>query len=250
MSQARNTDPLRRTTEWGFAIAPIFIGLLLTGLFFFPITDVLLAIVGGSHGLIYLLSIVGMLLRPFSRLLLGFSVREPSSLPASIVMWCVRNLAVLLYPWMHLWTPSPSDIARTPFRPSKLLLIHSLWLFSSVGLWVGFILYLAVLALAYLFRNVLEIDPRTYDTNTHPAGTVVIFLYLAVFAAWSSWVWIRSLHRSRVHYESVTSVDKAGGRDDAGHYLSPFRNATVWAFATLPIMLGGAILALAAWDPG
>ena len=52
-----------------------------------------------SHGLTYLLSIVGLLLRPFSQTLWDFSRREPSSLLASAV--------VFLYPWLHLWGKPP-----------------------------------------------------------------------------------------------------------------------------------------------
>ena len=135
-------------------------------------TVVVGTVILGSHGIIYLLSIVGLLLRPFSQTLWDFSYRRRPSLPASSV--------VFLYPWIHLWGKPPRDIARTPFRPSRLLLIHSLWLINSVGLYVGTILYLVVMALAYQFPDIsgIERPPRSDFIEPSPLTNLLLFMYI------------------------------------------------------------------------
>ena len=192
-------------------------------------------VVLGSHGLIYLLSIAGLLLRPFSRTLWDYSSQRPSSLSASAV--------VLLYPWIHLWGKPPRDIARTPFRPSRLLIIHTLWLINSVGLWVGVVLYFIVIAVAVLFPETVGLDINRNTFWGWPQF-LLISLYVGIIAAWSSLVWSRSLRRSLAHFRHMNSVENDGSFDAPGHYLTPFRKATKWAFATVPFYIGLVVLVL------
>ena len=173
-------------------------------------------IVLGSHGIIYLLSIVGLLLRPF---------------------W--RQPVAFLYPWVRLSSETPDDIARTPFRPSRLLLIHALWLANSVILWVGMTLYILVIALNELFPDVFGLAVVQHGLKI-PAwiGYIIVAMYTGVFASLSSLMWFGSLRRSLAHFRRMNSVRSGEDLDDAGHYLAPFRKATGWAFATLPIYIG------------
>lgn len=194
-----------------------------------------------SHGIIYVLSIVGLLLIPFSRILWDFSSQRPSSLSASIVVWCLRRAVLFLYPWIHLWGKPPSDITRTPFGPTTFslvytLLVHILWLTSSVGFWTYVALYSIVQLLTEGF-----VDNR-------PALVIFIMIYLGVFAASSLLMWLLSLRGSLVHLWRMNSARDGGDLDDARHYLAPFRKATVWAFVSLPIFFGWIVLAFAA-DP-
>ena len=174
------------------------------------------SIVGGSHGIIYLLSILGLLLRPF---------------------W--RQPVTFLYPWVRLSSETIDDITRTPFRPSRLLLIHTLWLSSSVGLWVGATLSLVVFTLNELLPDVFGLEAAPHELKI-PAliGYTVLGMYTGVFAYWSSLMWFASLRRSLAHFRHMNSVRDDGGIDDTEHYLAPFRKATAWAFATLPIYIG------------
>ena len=186
------------------------------------------SIVGGSHIIIYLLSILGLLLRPF---------------------W--RQPVAFLYPWVRLTAETPDDITRTPLRPSRLLLIHTLWLSSSVGLWVGLTLFSVVSALNELFPDVFGLDVYQLHGLKMPAwiGYTVLAMYAGVFASWSSWMWLGSLRRSLAHFRHMNSVRDGGGLDDAEHYLAPFRNATGWAFATLPIYIGLVVLVILVFPP-
>ena len=174
------------------------------------------SIVGGSHIIIYLLSIVGLLLRP---------------------LW--RQPVAFLYPWVRLTAETPDDITRTPLRPSRLLLIHTLWLSSSVGLWVGATLSLVVFTLNELFPDVFGLEAAPPEMKI-PAliGYTVLGMYTGVFAYWSSLMWLGSLRRSLAHFRHMNSVRDDGGIDDTEHYWAPFRKATAWAFATLPIYIG------------
>ena len=178
------------------------------------------SIVGGSHIIIYLLSIVGLLLRPF---------------------W--RQPKAFLYPWVRLYSETLEDVTRTPFRPSRLLLIHTLWLSSSVGLWVGITLFLVVSAVAELFPDVIGLNATQHGVKI-PAwiGATIAAMYAGAFASWSSLMWFGSLHRSLAHFRHMNSVGDGGGIDVAEHYLAPFRKATWWAFATLPIYIGLGVL--------
>ena len=191
---------------------------------------VVYTIIFGSHGLIYFLSIVGLLLRPFSRNLWNFSSRQPSSLPASAVVWCVRQPVVFLYPWMRLTAETPGDFTRTPFRPSRLLLIHALWLINSVGFWVGITLFHVVSALNEVFPDVVGLKVLMMHGLKVPAWMVftVLAMYAGVFALWSSLTWLGSLRRSLAHFRHMNSEGNGGDPDDAGHYLAPFRRATGW----------------------
>ena len=178
------------------------------------------SIVGGSHIIIYLLSILGLLLRPF---------------------W--RQPVAFLYPWVRLTAETPDDITRTPFRPSRLLLIHTLWLSSSVGLWVGITLFLVVSAVAELFPDVIGLNATQHGVKI-PAwiGATIAAMYAGAFASLSSLMWFGSLRRSLAHFRHMHSVGDGGGIDVAEHYLAPFRKATWWAFATLPIYIGLGVL--------
>ena len=178
------------------------------------------SIVGGSHIIIYLLSILGLLLRPF---------------------W--RQPVAFLYPWVRLTAETPDDITRTPLRPSRLLLIHTLWLSSSVGLWVGITLFLVVSAVAELFPDVIGLNATQHGVKI-PAwiGATIAAMYAGAFASWSSLMWFGSLRRSLAHFRHMNSVGDGGRIDVAEHYLAPFRKATWWAFATLPIYIGLVVL--------
>ena len=182
-------------------------------------------IVLGSHGTIFLLNVLGLLLKPF---------------------W--RQPAAFLYPWVYLWGEPPSDIASTPFRPSRLLLIHALWLCNSVGLWVVFALETAAALLAALINAMFGIDFRANSAS--PLSVLVIFAYSACFAVWSSWMWSDSLRRSLASFRYANVVENSGSSDDPAHYLAPFRKATWWALATLPIYIGWGVLSffLLSWE--
>ena len=175
------------------------------------------SIVGGSHGIIYLLSIVGLLLRPF---------------------W--RQPVAFLYPWVGLSFETHGDITKTSFSFSSLLLIHMLWLTSSVGLWVGLSLYFSVLALNELFPGVVGLEVIMQHGLRVPAWMVstVLAMYAGVFASVSSLMWLGSLRRFLTNFRRMNSARDGEVIDDAGHYFSPFRKATAWAFATLPIYIG------------
>ena len=188
---------------------------------------VLAVVVGGSHGIIYLLSIVGLLLRPF---------------------W--RRPVTLLYPWVFLTKPL-DDIAKTPFRPSNFLLIHALWLTSSVSLWVGFTLYGVVIALNEIIPDVVGLDPHTQWGMRVPAwlGLSIEAMYLGLFASLSSWMWLRSLRSSRAQFRRMNGVKDDGGHVGVVHYLAPFRKATIWATAALPIFIGLLVLDIVMFPP-
>lgn len=195
-------------------------------------------IVVGSHVLIYLLSIVGILLRPFSRFLWIPFGRQPSSLLASAAVWCVRLPIVLLYPWMHLWTPTPNNMDRTPLGSLSIalmyiLLIHTLWLTSSIGIMVSHQLIQAVIGFAVLFPDLASIHIRGDEFWGWPPF-LVESSYVGFFTIWSSWMWYGSLRRALAHFRREKSAGYSGDRGDAGLYLMPFRKATWWAFATLP----------------
>ena len=181
------------------------------------VTATVYTITFGSHGIIYLLSIVGLLLRPFWRQPVGF-----------------------LYPWVRLSAKTPHDISRTPFSPSSLLLIHMLWLTSSVGLWVGYSLYVSVLALNTLFPDTVGLEVQMRHGLRVPLwmAHAILAMYAGVFASWSSWMWVRSLRLSLAHYRRINGVRDGGGLVDPGHYFAPFKRAAVWAYATLPIFIG------------
>ena len=185
-------------------------------------------VVGGSHGVIFLLSIVGLLLRP---------------------LW--RQPIAVFYPWVRLTAENPDDIARTPLRPSRLLFIHMLWFTSSVGLWVGITLFGLVRILNELFPAVFGLDPFVMWGMKVPAwlGFSIEAMYTGAVASLSSWMWARSLRRSLAHYRRMNGIEHGGGVDDAGHYLAPFRKATVWAYATLPIFIGFAVLDIIMFPP-
>ena len=178
------------------------------------------SIVGGSHIIIYLLIILGLLLKPF---------------------W--RQPVAFLYPWVRLTAETLEDVTRTPFRPSRLLLIHTLWLSSSVGLWVGITLFLVVSAVAELFPDVIGLNATQHGVKI-PAwiGATIAAMYAGAFASLSSLMWFGSLRRSLAHFRRMNSVRSGEDIDDAGHYLAPFRKATWWAFATLPIYIGLGVL--------
>ena len=186
------------------------------------------SIVGASHGIIYLLSIVGLLLRP---------------------LW--RQPVALFYPWVYLFK-TPEGSTRTPFSPSSLLFIHALWLLSSVGLWVGITLFGLVSVLNELFPDVFGLDLFMMWGMRVPAwlGFIISAMYTGVFASLSSWMWLRSLRSSLAHFGRMNGVGNGGGSlDDAGHYLAPFRKATAWASATLPIFIGLIVLDVAMFPP-
>ncbi len=187
-----------------------------------------------SHLIVYLLSIVGLPFRPFSRILWDFSSRSPSFLPASAAVWCIRQVVLFLYPWIHL-TKTPKRIAGTPFRPSKLglvytLLIHVLWLTSSIGLWALF-----------TQATVKEVYAAS-ESDVRVVVLILMVIYAGVFTAWSALMWLLSLRRSFAHFRYTSSVRDGGDLDDARHYLAPFRKTAVWAFASLPIFFGYAVL--------
>ena len=149
--------------------------------------------------------------------------------------------------------PPPDDIARTPFKPSKLLLIHALWLINSVGLYVVFALIsgvgLVVSVLAEMLPGVFGLD-NVQQGYTAPVWVVAaaLTLYTGAFASFSSWMWFGSLRRSLAHFRHMNSVGDSGINDAAGHYLAPFRKATGWAFATLPIYIGLVVLIFSFWQ--
>ena len=135
----------------------------------------------------------------------------------------------------------PGDVAGTPFGPSKsllvyILLIHTLWLTSSVGFWTYAALYLVVQVLTEGF-----VDNR-------PAVIIFIMIYLGVFAAWSALMWLLSLRRSLADFRHMNSVRDGGDLDDAGYYFAPFRKTAAWAFASLPIFFVFVVLSFLA-DP-
>ena len=201
---------------------------------------ILLLIAFFSYVIIYLLSFVGLLLRALQTSYFSCR-RQPSSMPASAVVWCLRRTVLFLYPWIYLWDKPPPDITRTPFGSTTFslvytLLIHMLWLTSSVGFWT----YAALYSLAQ-FRAEGFVDNR-------PGLVIFVMIYLGVFAASSSLMWLLSLRGSLVHLWRMNSVRDGGASDDARHYLAPFRKTTVWAFASLPILFGLIVLAFAA-DP-
>ena len=213
-----------------------------------PVETISLPVALYSHLVVYLLSIVGLPFRPFSRILWDFSSRRPSFLPASAAVWCIRQVVLFLYPWIHL-TNTPERIAGTPFRPSRLwlvytLLIHVLWLTSSIGLWALFT--------QASVKQVLPYVSPAFGPITDPEDRVVVLIliviYAGVFAASSALMWLLSLRRSLAHLRRMNSVRDGGDLDNARHYLAPFRKATVWAFASLPIFVGYAVLSLAS-DP-
>ena len=200
-----------------------------------------------SHVIVYVLSIVG-LFRPFSQILWDFSSQRPSFLPASAFVWCIRQVVLFLYPWIHL-TKAPERIAGTSFRPSWLwlvntLLIHVLWLTSFIGLWALLTQASVKVALPYISP---AFGPIT-DPEVRVVVLILMVIYAGVFTAWSSLMWLLSLRRSLAHFRYISSVRDGGDPDDARHYLAPFRKATVWAFATLPIFFGYVVLGLTS-DP-
>lgn len=186
-----------------------------------------LAVVGGSHGIIYLLSIVGLLLRPF---------------------W--RRPVAFLYSWVYLFK-SPGGSARTHFSLSGLLLIHALWLLSSVGLWVGVTLSGLVSVLNELFPDLFGLDPFFMWGMRVPAwlGISIETVYVGAFAALSSWMWLRSLRSSLAHFRLTNDIENRGSLDDARHHLAPLRKATAWASATLPILIGLIVLDIVMFPP-
>ena len=186
------------------------------------------SIVGVSNAIIYLLSIVGLLLRPF---------------------W--RQPVAFLYPWVRLSAKTPDDIAGTPLSPSRLFFIHTLWFLSSVGLWVGLTLYLVVSALNELFPDRVGLDVFYMHGMRVSAwiGFTVLAMYTGAFALWSSWMWHLSLRRSLLHFRYMNRVENGGGLDDPGHYLGPFRKATGWAFMTLPIYIGYVVVGIIVFPP-
>lgn len=211
-----------------------------------PVETIFVLVSFYSHVIVYVLSIVGLPFRPFSRILWDFSSQRPSFLPASAVVWCIRQVVLFLYPWIHL-TEAHERIAGTPSRLwlVNTLLIHVLWLTSSIGLWALFTLASVKVVLPY-------ISPA-FGPITDPEDRVVVLtlmvIYAGVFTAWSSLMWLLSLRRSLAHFFRYTSSGRDGGDlDDARHYLAPFRKATVWAFASLPIFFGYAVLSLTS-DP-
>lgn len=185
-------------------------------------------VVLGSHGIIYLLSIVGLLLRPF---------------------W--HQPVAFFYPWVRLTAESPDDIAKTPFKPSRLLLIHALWLVNSVGLWVGYTLYALVGAINEIFPDVVGLDVYDLHGLRMPAwiGFTVLAIYVGMFASLSSWMWVRSLRRSLAHYRRMYDVRDSGSLEDPGHYLAPFRKTAAWAVMTLPISIGLLVLVVLVFPP-
>ena len=193
-----------------------------------------------SYVIIYLLSFVGLLLRALETSYFSCR-RQPSSMPASAVVWCLRRTVLFLYPWVYLWDRPSPDITRTPFGPTTFslvytLLIHMLWLTSSVGFWT----YAAL-------DSIVQFLTEGYADN-RPGVVIFIKIYLGVFAASSSLMWLLSLGGSLVHLWRMNSVRDGGASDDARHYLAPFRKATVWAFVSLPILFGWIVLAFVA-DP-
>ncbi len=202
--------------------------------------SIILVVAFFSYVIIYLLSFVGLLLRALQTSWDFSCRRQPSSMPASAVVWFIRQSVLFLYPWIHL-TKTPGDVAGTPFRPSRLwlvytLLIHVLWLTSSAGFWTYAALY-----------EVVDFRTEGYSDN-RPGVVIFIMIYLGVFAASSALMWLLSLLRSLVHLRRMNSVRDGGDLDDARHYLAPFRKTAVWAFASLPILFGWIVLASIA-DP-
>lgn len=203
--------------------------------------SILLLVALFSHVLIYVLSFVGLLLRALQTSWDFLCRRQPSSMPASVVVWCLRRAVLFLYPWVYPWDKPPPDITRTPFRSPKsllthVLLVHMLWLTSSVGFWNSAALYLVMQNLTEGF------------SDNRPGVVIFIMIYLGVFAASSALMWLLSLCRSLVHLRRMNSVRDGGVSDDARHYLAPFRKTTVWAYASLPILFGWIVLAFVA-DP-
>ena len=96
-----------------------------------------------------------------------------------------------------------------------------------------------VSALNELFPDVIGLNATQHGVKI-PAwiGATIAAMYAGAFASWSSLMWFGSLRRSLAHFRHMNSVRDGGGIDDAGHYLAPFRKATGWAFATLPIYIG------------
>lgn len=146
---------------------------------------------------------------------------------------------------------SPSDITGTHYRPSKLLLIHALWLMSSVVIWVGVTLFTLDIALNELFPDLVGIeDYGTYGMRVSaPIGYTILAVYSGASATWTSWMWIRSLHRSLAHFRCMNGVRDGGVIDDSGHHLAPFRKATGWAIATWPLLLGYGVLTFVMFPP-
>ncbi len=181
----------------------------------------------GSHTIIFLLSMVGLLLRPFSR--------QP---------------VALLYPWVRLSAENPDDISETPFRPSRLLLVHTLWFMSSVVVWVGLTLICLDIVLNELFPSLVDIeDYSVYGMRVSASiGYTILAMYASVFALWSSRMWVRSLSQSLAYYRRMNGV-RDGGLDDPGHYLAPFRKTSKWAIATWPLLFGFGVLAFTMFPP-
>ncbi len=200
-----------------------------------------------SYVIIYLLSFVGLLIRALQTSWDFSCRRQPSSMPASAVVWCLRRAVLFLYPWIYPWDKSPGDVAGTPFRSPKsllihVLLVHTLWLTSSVGLW-------ALFTLAAV-KEVLPFISPAFGPITEPEFRVVVLIlmviYAGVFAASSALMWLLSLRRSLSHFRYMNSVRDGGDLDDARHYLAPFRKTAIWAFASLPIFFVYVVLAFAA----
>ena len=132
-----------------------------------------------SYVIIYLLSFVGLLLRALQTSWDFSCRRQPSSMPASAVVWCLRRTVLFLYPWVYLWDRPPPDITRTPFGSTTFslvytLLIHMLWLTSSVGYWTSDALY-----------SIVQVRTEGFVDN-RPAIVIFLMIYLGVFAASSS----------------------------------------------------------------
>ena len=186
-----------------------------------------LAVVVGAHGIVYLLSLVGLLLRPF---------------------W--RKPVAFLYPWVYLFK-HPGASSRTHLSRSGLLFGHALWLLSSVVLWLVITLSGLVGVLNELFPHVVGLDPFFMWGMRVPAwlGISIQSMYIGAFAALSSWMWLRSLRSSLAHSRRMNDARDGGGLDDARHHVTPFRKATAWASATLPILIGLIVLDVVMFPP-
>ena len=198
------------------------------------------AVIVGTHGVLILLAVFGILLKPFA-----------GRLQTSTIVWPLRHLSRLLFPWIYLCGESPAAISETPFRPSRLLLIHALWLFSSVGLWTAGTLFHIGAVFAALFPDVLGITVRhnNLTSGEMAAGYAILAFSFGIFAVWSFTVWLRSLRRSSDHFQYVRNVENHVRVDDPDQYLAPFKRATLWSFASLPIYFVIAVLSLALFPP-
>ena len=211
------------------------------------ISVTVLSICLGAHGLIIVLSIVGLLCKPIAGSLHTLLKMQFSSVLLSRVLWLPQQLANILFPWIYICGDSPDSIEETPFTPSRLLMIHTVWALSSVGLWVGATIFYTSVVLVALWQNVLGTSiQHIFMSNADVSDIYIIMvLYFGLFAILSFRVWARSVRSALDHYQYVSNLENAAFIDDTDHYLSPFRNATLWAFMTPPIGIGGAILALA-----